>query len=111
MKYLRFRLDLAIPLDAQDRLPNALRAVSKLSDIPGLGTDTRIEVIQTIIRQLKSFASKINVGNQNEELTVEAKSHICMHEEGLPCSPEKDVVGPTKVVPVTPEESPVIRDV
>ncbi len=90
-KYLRFRLDLAIPLDANDQLPAVLRATPKVSDIPGLGTDTRVEVIKTIVRQLKEFAAKINVGTVKEESTIDAKSHVCMHEMGLPCANEEDV--------------------
>lgn len=90
-KYMRFRLDLAVPLDEQDRLPAALRAVSKASDIPGLGTDTRIEVIKTIIRQLKSFANKINADTLKEEITVDAKYHLCLHELGLSCSMDEDI--------------------
>jgi len=90
-KYMRFRLDLAIPLDAQDRLPAALRAISKASDIPGLGTDTRVEVMKTIIKQLKSFARRINAGTSKEEMTVDAKYHICLHELGQPCHADEDI--------------------
>ena len=73
MSYLRFTLDLAI----KQPIPQALK--SKLPEI------------RDAIRQLKAYASKINEGSVNEEMTVRATYHICHHDEGLPCEPEQEI--------------------
>ena len=73
MSYLRFQLDLAI----KEPLPQALA--------------DRLPAIRDTIRRLKSFASKINEGQTNEEMTVRAVYHICRHDEGAPCEPEREV--------------------
>jgi len=42
------------------------------------------------IRALKAKASKINVGQENEEMTVIATYHTCYHDEPgnkIPCNP------------------------
>ena len=71
--YLRFKLDLAI----KQPLPQALK-----DELPAL---------KAAIRRLKSFASKINTGKSNEEMTVKAAWHICRNEDYLPCEPEQEV--------------------
>ena len=71
--YLRFKLDLAI----KQPLPQALK-----DELPAL---------KVAIRRLKSFASKINEGNPNEEITIKAAWHICRNEDYLPCEPEQEV--------------------
>ena len=85
MAHMVFKMELAIPLDANKELPAALRAVSKASDIPGLGTKSRIEIILGIVKSLKSYAVKINEGKDNVEMTVSASYHVCGHEDGTPC--------------------------
>ncbi len=52
---------------------------------------TRWPAIVTEIRRLKSYASKINEGLPNEEMTVRAVMHICRHDEGGVCDPEVDI--------------------
>jgi len=74
MAYIRFRLDLAIPKDVYDSIPSA----TKLA-------------IRDKIRQLKTYARKINEGSDNEEMTITAKYHVCRHDEGLSCDAEIDV--------------------
>lgn len=73
MSYIRFQLDLAV----KQPIPAAL--MSKLPEI------------KEAIRKLKSYASKINEGKDNEEMTVTASYHICHHDEGLPCEPETEI--------------------
>ena len=70
MAYLRFTLDLAV----KQPIPAALQA--------------KLPAILDTIKQLKSYASKINAGTAGEETTVRAVYHICRHDEGLPCDPE-----------------------
>jgi len=73
MKYLRFNVDLAIPLPLDKNVAEAL---------PG---------IQLAIRKLKSYAKRINEGKPNEEATVKATYHRCRNEEQLPCEPEQEI--------------------
>ena len=44
-----------------------------------------------IIREMKSYACKINEGLVNEEMTVKATWHRCVHDEGGSCPPEQDI--------------------
>lgn len=75
MSYIRFTLDLAV----KQPIPSALQ--------------TKLPVIRDAIRQLKTYAEKINAGASNEEMTVRAVYHICHHDESpsLPCEPEIEV--------------------
>lgn len=43
------------------------------------------------IKAAKKKASMINEGKENEEMTVNAKYHICRHDEGKPCDPEVEI--------------------
>ena len=73
MSYLRFTIDLAvkepIPSELKEELPSILKTIKKL----------------------KSFASKINEGKENEEFTIKATFHRCYHDEGKPCEPEQEI--------------------
>lgn len=73
MSYLRFKLDLAI----KHPLPQALK-----DELPAL---------TAALRELKSYASKINAGKPNEEMSIKASWHICHNDEGLACEPEQEV--------------------
>ena len=73
MSYIRFNLDLAV----KQPIPQALQ--------------NKLPVIRDAIKRLKAYASKINEGQANEEMTVRAVYHICHHDEGLPCEPEQEV--------------------
>ena len=73
MSYIRFNLDLAV----KQPIPQALQ--------------NKLPAIRDAIKQLKAYASKINEGQANEEMTVRAVYHICHHDEGLPCEPEQEV--------------------
>jgi hypothetical protein len=73
MSYLRFNLDLAI----KEPVPETLAA--------------ELPAIKQAIRRLKTYASKINQGTANEEITVKANHHICRHDEGLPCDQETEI--------------------
>ena len=76
MAGIRFSLDLFIP----ESVYNAIPAAKKLA-------------IRDRIRELKSFAVKINAGTDNEELTVKAVWHRCTHDESIPkpCEPEQEI--------------------
>ncbi len=74
MALRRFSLDLAIPTAVYDAIP----AAKKLA-------------IRDAIRDLKTLAVKINIGQPNEEMTVKASFHICHHDEGKPCEAEQDI--------------------
>jgi len=73
MSYIRFTLDLAVKEPLPQELKNAL---PKIKDA---------------IRKLKSYASKINEGSVNEEITVKAVWHRCKHDEGLSCEAEQEI--------------------
>ena len=73
MSYLRFTLDLAV----KEPLPQALA--------------DRLPALRAAIKELKSYASKINEGTANEEITVRAAYHRCNHDIGSPCDPEREV--------------------
>jgi len=70
----RFQLDLAIPEAIYNSIP--------------LSTKT---AIRDRIRQLKSYAVKINEGAANEELTVKATWQKCHHDTGELCEPEQEI--------------------
>ncbi len=77
MALMRFSLDLAIPKDIYDALP----AAKKLA-------------FRDAVRALKTYATKINEGADNEEMTVKATYHICHHDEGTnhpPCEKEQEI--------------------
>ena len=71
MAGIRFNLDLFIP----EAVYNSISATKKTA-------------IRDRIRELKSYAVKINEGEVNEEMTVRAMFHICHHDEspGEDCS-------------------------
>ena len=73
MPYLRFKIDLAIKQPVSSSLTSNLPAIKQK------------------IRDLKTYATKINVGEDNEEDTVSAKYHICNHDIGKPCGKEYDI--------------------
>ncbi len=84
MAGLRFNLDLYIPssdtgtLVAGVKIPNALAL--------------KIPTIRQAVRDLKAYATKINEGQVNEELTVRAVFHICNHGGiNIPCGPEQEI--------------------
>ena len=73
-QYWRGTLDLAIPLDVWNAIPSAQK------------TDFAQKV-----RALKALSRRINAGTDNEEMTVLAQWHICMHEEGGDCPSPSDI--------------------
>lgn len=74
MSYIRFTLDLAV----KEPIPQALK--------------DRLPAIRNAIKELKAYASKINQGAANEEMTVRAVYHRCHHDElNTPCEPEVEV--------------------
>ena len=74
MSGIRFSLNLFIPTAVYDGIPSAKKIA-----------------IRNHIRELKSYAVKINAGQDNEEMTVVAKWHRCYHDEGKPCDPEQEI--------------------
>jgi len=74
MAYIRFQLDLAIPETVYDAIP----AAKKLA-------------VKAVIQGLKALAVKINAGKPNEEMTVRAVWHRCLHDEGGACGSEIEI--------------------
>ena len=85
MAGLRFNLDLYIDEDPTGTLVAGVKIPAALA--------TKIPRIRQAIRDLKVFATKINQGRANEEMTVRASCHICYHNEGInkPCETEQEI--------------------
>ena len=85
MAGLRFSLDLYIDEDPTGVLIAGVKIPPALAG--------KIPAIRQAIRDLKVFASKINEGKDNEEMTVRAAYHICYHNENSnkPCKPEQEI--------------------
>lgn len=68
-------LDLAIPKAVYDAIPLARKIA-----------------FRDEVRALKALSVKINEGLDNEEMTVKASWHWCLHDEGGSCPPtEQDI--------------------
>jgi len=74
MAYWRGQLDLAIPEDVWNKIPNARKIA-----------------FRDVVRDLKILSVKINDGQINEEMTVMASWHICHHDEGTPCGEIQEI--------------------
>ena len=76
MALMRFTLDLAIPEKVFDKIPLARKIA-----------------FRDEVRALKALAVRINEGLPNEEMTVRAKMHRCLHDAipTQPCEPEQDI--------------------
>ena len=85
MAGLRFTLDLFIPETPTGTLVAGVKIPSTLT--------TKLPAIRQAVRDLKVYASKINTGQPNEEMSVKASFHICHHNETpqKPCEQEQDV--------------------
>ena len=71
----RGTLDLAIPKDVWDKIPNARKIAFRAE-----------------VRAMKALAVKINEGQPNEEMTVKASWHWCHHDTGdQSCEPEQEI--------------------
>ena len=73
MPFRRFQIDLAV----REPLPAVL--------------ERAMPAIRRAIRELKSYAEKINEGQVNEELTTRAVWHRCRHDIAQPCEPEQQI--------------------
>jgi cation transport regulator ChaB len=88
MPYLRIRQDLAIPLTSDlpdDATPKQIRDA-----LPQELQDIIVDYYQKIQRW-KSYAVKINDGQNSEELSITATYEICRHDIGEPCSPQTEI--------------------
>ena len=74
MALIRFILDLAIPEAVYNGISPAKRVA-----------------IRDMIRELRAYAVKINAGADNEEMTVNAKWHRCLHDTGGKCEDGQDI--------------------
>jgi hypothetical protein len=83
MPGLRFTLDLYIKESAVGTVVAGVRIPTVLANA--------IPDIRTKVRQLKGYATRINAGLPNEEITVNARYHVCHHEDAGPCDPEVDI--------------------
>lgn len=72
--FIRFQLDCAIKEEVFATIPQAKK-----------------DAFKAAVRALKAYASKINEGLPNEEMTVKASWHRCLHDEGGTCPPEQDI--------------------
>lgn len=70
----RFRLDLAITEETYNSIPAAKKTA-----------------FRDAVRAIKAYAVKINAGDINEEVTVNASFHKCHHDTGGSCEPEQDI--------------------
>jgi len=71
---MRFSLDLAIPKSVYDAIPLAKKVA-----------------FRDMVRELKALSVRINAGSPNEEMTVRARYHLCLHNEGKQCGAEQDI--------------------
>jgi len=83
MSYLVCEIRLAIPEDTNGTL--TLASKDELGNpVGGIKIPTalaaKLPAIRTAIRELKSYARKINEGQPNEEMTVQADVFICHHD-------------------------------
>ena len=85
MAGLRFTLDLFVAEDLTGTLVAGIKIPTALA--------IRIPAIRQAVRDLKAYATKINEGTANEEMTVKAVFHICRHNESpyKPCEPEQEI--------------------
>ena len=74
MALIRFSLDLAIPENVFEAIPTARKLA-----------------FRDEVRALKALSVRINEGLPNEEMTVKASWHRCLHDEGLPCGEENGI--------------------
>ena len=92
MAYLKLEISLAIPEDTDGTL--ILASKDGLGNLVGgikIPTTlvTKLPAIRTAIRELKSYARKINDGESNEEMTVQAEVFICHHDDPDRLTPDE----------------------
>ena len=88
MAYLRLNTLLAIPLG--DCPPNP--TIQQIKDrLPQEMADHLVDYIREV-RQAKKYATRINEGRDNEEMTIVAQWHICRHDEqNKPCEAGQEI--------------------
>jgi len=97
MAYLKLEISLAIPEDTNGTL--VLASKDEQGNLVGgikipTALVTKLPAIRTAIRELKSYARKINEGNSNEEMTVQADVFICHHDDPdrlIPDEPRQEI--------------------
>ena len=87
MAYLRLNTLLAISLGNCPGNPTVQQIKDRL---PKEVADHLGDYIREV-KRAKKYASKINAGQPNEEITIVANWHICRHDEGLACEPEQEI--------------------
>ena len=84
MSYLKVEISLAIPGDTNGTLVLAGKD-EQGNPVGGIKIPTalakKLPAIRTAIKDLKSYARKINEGQPNEEMTVQADVLICHHDD------------------------------
>ena len=108
MAFLRYTIDLAISLKPPKHkvvqlMSNLYKRLFGLEDKSLTPEDVAdyermpeelqksILAVEEHVRILKSFSQKVNAGKFNEENTIKATKHICLHDEELPCEPERHI--------------------
>ena len=88
MSLLRIRQDIAIPL-ANDLPDDA--TLSQIKAALPLELQGIIARYYKEIKKWKSYAVKINEGQDNEELSITATYEICRHDIAKACSPQREI--------------------
>ncbi|MBU2395675.1 MAG: hypothetical protein KKH70_20265 [Gammaproteobacteria bacterium] len=88
MPYLRFNLQLAIPLTGD--VPVGASPKDVVNKLPIELQDKMVDFAREV-RRFRKYAVIINEGKDSEEITVIANCHICRHDEGESCDPEVEI--------------------
>ena len=88
MPFLRIRQDTAIPLTSN--LPDNATPAQIKAALP-LELQAIIADYYQKIQKWKSYAVKINAGQDNEEVSISATYEICRHDIGAACSLRKEI--------------------
>jgi len=78
MSGTRIQLDLFIPKQKSDTDNAIISALFAQQLFPA-------------IKKIKVYATKINEGKANEEMTIRTVWHKCYHDEGKSCEPEQEI--------------------
>lgn len=85
MAGLRFSVDVFVPEVKDGTMVSGVMIPTALA--------AKIPAIMQALKDLKAYASGINIGKANEELAMRASFHRCTHDENinLPCEKEREI--------------------
>jgi len=92
MSLRRYVINLPIPEDEEGKLPTALLTKPTSPQLTAMADMTWLQIILTMIRRLKSYATDIKPTEPSMEPII-AKVHKCYHDETppRPCEQEVDI--------------------